>query len=473
MSKLNKNQSILNWINTHHIELVSPWLIKIQQAPIANYQAYTELADTWDVIRNNFSFKELQAVETCSFTANEMYSALNKVWTETQRNYFKQQYVDEILATPHHPLHQVLSDLKQGIHSFNDYEKMELRWNREVTPFYLTTRSDSTFLIKTTLGKLYTEERNRYANTIIEEEIEVNPQHPLYALNQLVQHEEQVQAMNAIDIEVLLQNTERSISQLSTQHRSYLNPFYRKLFIKLKEIQYPIQTSVNRRWKICVSDIKQHPEWLLTNKWLTEFLDQKDSFTTESLAKFEEGLDQTREERQKEMSSMEFEWIENEWNKHLRLCKKRLVDEENNKFGNWLASARQEKGLTLQELSTRTNISTSYLHKLEKYGRKSPSITTIRRIVNALELPFNEVAELLGIAMDTAPVIQEVEVIKPNPDLLASLNQEECIVGETKLSKQSRQSLKELLSFIYSKKFNPDALQDSLKVIELVKEALV
>lgn len=472
MSNTKKTDLILNWITTNDMGMITTWVRTLQETPITNYQVYSQLADEWINIQQAIKTKEMNGLEGFPYPVNDLLSTLSKVWRKVRKDYFDTQYIDEILTNPNHPLCDVLTTLKRGIHSFNDYEKMELRWNREILPFCLMARPDSSNLIKTTLGKFYTVARNHYAETVISDEIETNPQHPLYDLNQLVQDNEKIKNMNTLDLEVLMQQTERTISQLSGQHQKYLTPFYRKLFIKLKEIQYPIQTDIHRRWKVCINDIKQHPEWLTTNKLLNKFLSYEGEFTTETLEHFCNHLNETQEQRRKEMNAVEFEWIENEWVKHIRLCQKRLVDEKNNKFGKWLANTRQEKKLTLQELSSRTNISTSYLHKLEKYGRKSPSITTIRRIVNALDLPFNEVAELLGIEVDSTPIIQEVEVVKVNPDLLLSLNQEECVVGETKLNTQSRQSLSELLSFIYSKTFNPDTLQDSLKVIELVKGAL-
>ena len=471
MSKEQQTELILNWISNHQTGVMTNWLTQLQQTTITDYQTYIQLADEWITIQQLIKTKEfIPTGEKCPFNTTDLLSTLTQVWREARKEYFNNYYINEILSNPNHPLHDVLVNLKQGIHSFNDYEKMEIRWNREIIPFCLTARSDSANLIKVTLGKVYTAERNRYAETIIENEIEKNLQHPLYNLNLLVKDSDKTNKMSFLDLEVLLQQTERSISQLSSQHQKYLFPFYKKLFIKLKEMQYPIQTDIHRRWKVCLEDIKKHPEWLNTNKLVNEFMNFEGKFTVDSIEKFISRLEETKEQRQNEMSVVEFDWIENEWMKHIRLCQKRLVDEKNNKFGNWLSSVRQEKNLTLQELSNRTNISTSYLHKLEKYGRKSPSITTIRRIVNALELPFNEVAELLEIEVIT-PNTEEL-MPKLTPDLLLSLNEEDCVVGETKLNNQRRQSLSELLSFIYSKTFNPDVLQDNLKVIELVKGAL-
>lgn len=473
MRKNKKMEPILNWILTHEMGVMTQWLQRVQTTTLDSYQDYCQLADEWATLQQAIKTKELTWTETtCPYKANDVISALLHVWRAVRKDYFDQRYVAEILNNTNHPLYAVLTNLNEGIHSFNDYEKMELRWNREIIPFCLTARPDSSNLIKTTLGKLYTIERNRYAEHVIANEIETNPQHPLYSLNQLVQDSEKIKEMSSLDLEVIMQQTERSISQLSAQHQRYLNPFYRKLFIKLKEIQYPIETDIHRRWKVCMLDIEKHPEWQLTNKLLHEFLAYEGNFTVESIEKFRLNLEETQTQRRHEMNAIEFEWIENEWTKHIRLCQKRLVDEKNSTFGKWLATVRQEKKMTLQELSNRTDISTSYLHKLEKYGRKSPSITTIRRIVNALEIPFNEVAELLGLEVDSTPLVKEVEIIKVNPDLLLSLNDEECVVGDVKLTSKSRQSLSELLSFIYSQTFNPDALQDSLKVIELVKGAL-
>lgn len=47
---------------------------------------------------------------------------------------------------------------------------------------------------------------------------------------------------------------------------------------------------------------------------------------------------------------------------------------------------RKQKNISLKELAKKTNISYSYLYLLEKGKRKNPSLKTIRKIANALNI---------------------------------------------------------------------------------------
>ena len=59
-------------------------------------------------------------------------------------------------------------------------------------------------------------------------------------------------------------------------------------------------------------------------------------------------------------------------------------------YGEYFNYTREQKGLSLRELSKKTNISIALISLLEN-GDKLPRIETIIRLVLALVIPFNEI----------------------------------------------------------------------------------
>src|SRR5260370_35492481 len=60
------------------------------------------------------------------------------------------------------------------------------------------------------------------------------------------------------------------------------------------------------------------------------------------------------------------------------------------KLGERLRELRQQRGLTLLELSQQTSLSVSYLSDLER-GRTNPSIDTLERIASSYNMLLGEV----------------------------------------------------------------------------------
>lgn len=57
-------------------------------------------------------------------------------------------------------------------------------------------------------------------------------------------------------------------------------------------------------------------------------------------------------------------------------------------LGKAISLCRTQRGLTQAELASRSGVSTSYLSLLEKNKRKDPSLSTMRKIAEALRVPF-------------------------------------------------------------------------------------
>ena len=60
-------------------------------------------------------------------------------------------------------------------------------------------------------------------------------------------------------------------------------------------------------------------------------------------------------------------------------------------IGGNILSLRQSRGLTQEQLAQKTGMSVSYLRMIEK-GQANPTIKTLSRLADALNVPFNRVA---------------------------------------------------------------------------------
>lgn len=68
-------------------------------------------------------------------------------------------------------------------------------------------------------------------------------------------------------------------------------------------------------------------------------------------------------------------------------------------FGKMLKSLRKKKGLSLEQVASRANLSASYLHRLEKGTRKSPGFTKIIKLAEALKV---EPSVLVGVELNSS-----------------------------------------------------------------------
>lgn len=64
-------------------------------------------------------------------------------------------------------------------------------------------------------------------------------------------------------------------------------------------------------------------------------------------------------------------------------------------FGEVIRELRIQKNMSLDELSNITNVSKSYLYRLEQNQRNNPTIYVINRLSNALELDIKAMEKLL------------------------------------------------------------------------------
>lgn len=78
-------------------------------------------------------------------------------------------------------------------------------------------------------------------------------------------------------------------------------------------------------------------------------------------------------------------------------------------YGEYFNYTREQKGLSLRELSKKTNISIALISLLEN-GDKLPRIETIIRLVWALGIPFNEIFGRKATGLEFSSKPQKVTV---------------------------------------------------------------
>lgn len=88
--------------------------------------------------------------------------------------------------------------------------------------------------------------------------------------------------------------------------------------------------------------------------------------------------------------------IINELDKRFRFYNKRMERQVKGDFATWLKSARKEKGFTLKQLEEASGVTASYIHRIEKGARKTPSIPITEKLAVALGVPPKELLAMLG-----------------------------------------------------------------------------
>ncbi|BBW98922.1 helix-turn-helix domain-containing protein [Geobacillus subterraneus] len=73
-------------------------------------------------------------------------------------------------------------------------------------------------------------------------------------------------------------------------------------------------------------------------------------------------------------------------NRKLRRISSRVNLTASNRLGELLRALREEKGYTLRQLEEMTNVTASYLYRIETGNRKAPSINVVHRLAEALEV---------------------------------------------------------------------------------------
>ena len=107
------------------------------------------------------------------------------------------------------------------------------------------------------------------------------------------------------------------------------------------------------------------------------------------------------------------------------------------RFAVSIRNARKKKGYSLQRLAEMIQTSPSYLHRLETYERRNPSISVFLALSEALQL---DIFELFQTAIDA-----EERAVKSLPSLLL---QNDFLLDDKVVTVDARICLSDIVSFV-------------------------
>lgn len=96
-------------------------------------------------------------------------------------------------------------------------------------------------------------------------------------------------------------------------------------------------------------------------------------------------------------------------NRKLRRISSRVNLTASNRLGELLRALREEKGYTLRQLEEMTNVTASYLYRIETGNRKAPSINVVHRLAEALEVDPSLLLEAANEGVRPAKTIHSLE----------------------------------------------------------------
>jgi transcriptional regulator with XRE-family HTH domain len=118
------------------------------------------------------------------------------------------------------------------------------------------------------------------------------------------------------------------------------------------------------------------------------------------------------------------------------------------------------KDWTLRELAEASQLSESYINRLEKNSRKCPSVPTVIRLADALGIPYDVL-----MATTFQPVENNKEVALA--DLLIQSN---FVINDQKLSKEAKAILVKINEFVWECEWNANKNRDLYLLSEMIDE---
>jgi transcriptional regulator with XRE-family HTH domain len=201
-----------------------------------------------------------------------------------------------------------------------------------------------------------------------------------------------------------LKKIERDFEDLQTEWKQSLvtEDIMNKIWRKIEIIQslYNTKSGYKKtRWEM-FEEIAHEKEWTPIIKIIDEMKEiegHKDrSLSEETVAKLEAEYKGILQYISTEIGMGYRGMIMREFDKRFRFYNKRMERQVKGDFGTWLKSARKEKGYSLKELESRSGVTASYIHRIEKGARKTPSIPITEKLAVALGVPPKDLLAMLG-----------------------------------------------------------------------------
>lgn len=106
--------------------------------------------------------------------------------------------------------------------------------------------------------------------------------------------------------------------------------------------------------------------------------------------------------------------IDMKFERKLRIYENRLSRAIDSKFGPLLRELRRKGGFSLAELQDKTGISASYINRMENGERKTPSVSIIETLANALQVDKNLLISAANDSVSKRKTVDIFELLKSN-----------------------------------------------------------
>lgn len=141
---------------------------------------------------------------------------------------------------------------------------------------------------------------------------------------------------------------------------------------------------------------------------------------------------------------------------------KRQVFEISPNFGLLLKHQRELKNLSLKELEEISGTSASYINRLERFERTSPSITKCFALAEALDIPYYM---LLTTAFAEAAKAQESQM-----SIAELLITNECLVNGELIKTEAKYGLIKIIEYLLACTWEEERVEELFELAKLVGE---
>lgn len=141
-----------------------------------------------------------------------------------------------------------------------------------------------------------------------------------------------------------------------------------------------------------------------------------------------------------------------------------VTDKESHEIGSlgdFIKHEREAQSMTLAMLAEKTGVSASYINRMERGDRKTPSIKIIERLSRALNVP---VSSFLTSAKTDIVLSENI----PTLSQLLYANDFKIKEGYAELANKEKKALIELFEFISDMKWDKDKHQELAKLLERI-----
>lgn len=233
----------------------------------------------------------------------------------------------------------------------------------------------------------------------------------------------------------------------------------------LKTLEQKENIRKKTRWELFIEEAKRK-NWTPILE-LISFIEEKEegTVTEQIVEEIQAKIKNVSAYINENLSPYESDWADKEFKKKIRILSNKVDRVVTEGFGDYLRELRKSKGLSLKDLENRTEVTASYIHRLEHGSRKTPSIPVAERLARGLDVPVKEFLSKLKLF--------EGESSDDNKDVMLGLP--ELIILNTftingkKASKKQKEAMVDVVTEILSSSWTSETMiDDQHKIIQLI-----